>query len=56
LPFGGTGNYNRKFFTDQTTELLLKQLMSEMKYLRERVDTFPTGPVQGVSRWPPIFR
>jgi hypothetical protein len=23
--------------------------MSEMKYLRERVDTFTTGPIQGVA-------
>jgi hypothetical protein len=33
----------------QTTELLLQQLMSEMKCLRESVDTFPTGPMQGVA-------
>jgi hypothetical protein len=25
---------------------LLLQLMAEMKYIRERVDTLPTGPVQ----------
>jgi hypothetical protein len=35
--------------SDQATELLLKQLMTEMKNLRERVDAFPTGPVQGVA-------
>jgi hypothetical protein len=28
---------------------ILKQLMSEMKYLRDRVDTLPTGPIQGLS-------
>jgi hypothetical protein len=30
-------------------DLLLQQLMAEMKYLRERVDTLPAGPVQGVA-------
>jgi hypothetical protein len=29
--------------------LLLQQRMAEMKYLRERVDTLPAGPVQGVA-------
>jgi hypothetical protein len=31
------------------TDLLLQQLMAEMKYLREMVDTLPTGPMQGVA-------
>jgi hypothetical protein len=34
--------------SNQSTDLLL-QLMAEMKYLRERVDTLPAGPVQGVA-------
>jgi hypothetical protein len=35
----------------QTTESLLRQHMSEMKYLgwRDRVDAFPTGPIEAVS-------
>jgi hypothetical protein len=35
--------------SNQSTDLLLQQLMAEMKYLRERVDTLPAGPVQGVA-------
>jgi hypothetical protein len=50
IPTGNPSHYHGKTTSsDQTTELLLKQLMSEMKYLRERVDTFPTGPVQEVA-------
>jgi hypothetical protein len=49
-------NTNRKFFTDyffcSDHGVLLQQLMSEMKYMRERVDIFPTGPMQGVSASP----
>jgi hypothetical protein len=30
--------------SSQPTDLLLQQLMAEMKYPRERVDTLPTGP------------
>jgi hypothetical protein len=35
--------------SNQSTDLLLQQLMAKMKYLRERVDTLPTGLVQGVA-------
>jgi hypothetical protein len=34
--------------SNQSTDLL-QHLMAEMKYLRERVDTLPAGPVQGVA-------
>jgi hypothetical protein len=48
LPSGSTrtGNTFQIFFTGyftQSTDMLLQQLMAEMKYLRERVDTLPTG-------------
>jgi hypothetical protein len=33
----------------QPTDLLLQQLMAEIKYLRKRVDTLPTGPAQEVA-------
>jgi hypothetical protein len=44
-----TGYSSQATSYNQSTELLLHQLMAEMKYLRERVDTLPTGPVQGVA-------
>jgi hypothetical protein len=47
-----TGNPSHEMDTSsvtQTTESLPKQIMSEMNYLRDRVDTLPTGPIQGVS-------
>jgi hypothetical protein len=44
-----TGYSSQATSSNQFTDLLLQQLMTEMKYLRERVDTLPTGPVQGVA-------
>jgi hypothetical protein len=45
-----TGYSSQATYSNQSTnDLLLQQLMAEMKYLRERVDTLPTGPVQGVA-------
>jgi hypothetical protein len=44
-----TGYSSRATSSNQSTDLLLQQLMAEMKYLRERVHTLPTGPVQGVA-------
>jgi hypothetical protein len=32
--------------SDQSNELLLR-LITEMKHLREKVDSFPTGPTEG---------
>jgi hypothetical protein len=44
-----TGLSSQATISIQPTDLLLQQLMSEVKYLRERVDTLPTGPAQGVA-------
>jgi hypothetical protein len=44
-----TGFSSQATTSNQSTDLLLQQLMAEMKYLRERVDTLPTGPIQGVA-------
>jgi hypothetical protein len=44
-----TGFPSQATTSNQSTDLLLQQLMAEMKYLRERVDTLPAGPVQGVA-------
>jgi hypothetical protein len=44
-----TGFSSQATTSNQSTDLLLQQLMTEMKYLRERVDTLPTGPTQGVA-------
>jgi hypothetical protein len=44
-----TGYSSQATSSNQSTDLLLQQLMAEVKYLRERVDTLPTGPVQGVA-------
>jgi hypothetical protein len=41
-----TGLSSQATTSTQPTELFLQQLMAEMKYLRERVDTLPAGPVQ----------
>jgi hypothetical protein len=39
-----TGISSQATTSNQSTDLLLQQLMAEMKYLRERVDTLSTGP------------
>jgi hypothetical protein len=44
-----TGYSSQATSSTQSTELLLQQLMAEVKYLRERVDFLPTGPIQGVA-------
>jgi hypothetical protein len=44
-----TGYSSHATSSTQSTDLLLQQLMAEMKYLRESVDTLRTGPVQGVT-------
>jgi hypothetical protein len=44
-----TGFSSQATTSNQPTDLLLQQLMAEMKYLMERVDILPTGPVQGVA-------
>jgi hypothetical protein len=44
-----TGLSSQATTSTQPTDLLLQQLMAEMKYLRERVDTLPMGPAQGVA-------
>jgi hypothetical protein len=44
-----TGLSSQATTSTQPTDLLLQQLMAEMKYLRERMDTLPTGPAQGVA-------
>jgi hypothetical protein len=44
-----TGYSSQATSSNQSTDLLLQQLMAEMKYLRQRVDTLPTGPIQGVT-------
>jgi hypothetical protein len=38
-----TGYSSQATSLTQSTDLLLQQLMAEIKYLRERVDTLPTG-------------
>jgi hypothetical protein len=44
-----TGYSSQVTSSKHSTDLLLQQLMAEMKYLRVSVDTLPTGPVQGVA-------
>jgi hypothetical protein len=44
-----TGLSSQATTSTQPTDLFLQQLMAEMKYLRERVDTLPAGPVHGVA-------